>query len=92
MTTELQVSDSPDIEAATVAAAHADADRRARAELETALGRLEAAGELNTAQRAVVERLAERLTDRLVATPLARASGSEAVTAGRLFLGGGADE
>jgi glutamyl-tRNA reductase len=77
-------------EVSTVAAARAEVERSRRAELDTALDRLEAAGEFTDAQRAVVERLAERLTRQLVGAPLDRAaSTTEAAAVGRLFLDGG---
>ncbi len=77
-------------EVSTVVAARAEVERSRRAELDTALDRLEAAGEFTDAQRAVVEQLADRLTRQLVGAPLDRAtSPMEAATVRRLFLDGG---
>ncbi|WP_255151253.1 hypothetical protein [Halorarius halobius] len=56
-------------------------DRHRERELDRALARLEAAGDLTEVQRAVVADLSRALTDDLLAPPLAAVDDSEAAAA-----------
>lgn len=71
MTTTLPVSaEDDDLDPAAVRAAiRARANAIASRELEAAIDRLEANGDLSCAQRAAVEAMTDRITGRLIATP-----------------------
>lgn len=51
-------------------AMYEDAERTKRSEVEEALGKLDAHGELDDAQRNVVERMADAMVDQLLAAPI----------------------
>jgi len=63
-----RVEARPDVEEAVARIDERGAEIRAE-QLERTLSRLEAAGELSTEQRAAVERLGDRLVERLLAVP-----------------------
>jgi len=68
---------------------HEDAERIKRGEVEEALGKLDARGELSDAQRDVVEGMADAIADQLLAAPITRiqrgGDGSTLDTVVRLF-------
>ncbi|WP_254841018.1 hypothetical protein [Natronomonas marina] len=70
-------------------AIYEDAERIKRGEVEEALGKLDARGELGDAQRDVVEGLADAIVDQLLAAPITRiqrgGDGSTLDTVVRLF-------
>jgi glutamyl-tRNA reductase len=69
--------------AAAVAAVCADAEEVRRRELSTALGRLEAGGELPEGQREAVERMTEAIVAGLLADPVQGLAAGDRATAGR---------
>ncbi|MFC6837513.1 hypothetical protein [Halomarina ordinaria] len=79
-----------------VTAIVADAQRRKRREVATALDELEAHGGLGDGQRDAVERMADAIVGRVLAAPLATVRGTAdrttARTARRLFVPGGTTE